>query len=159
MPSLSVSIDSGDIAKLNRRISKLLHDTLDLEPVMAEAAEYMKRSTVNRILRTKTSPDGERWEALSDVTIALKGHDQPLFQTGGLADSVDVLDVSKDGFMISAEAPHASYMHKGVKRVKGAFKSKRAEPQVPARPFMGFSDANVRRISSMIRNYLANGGG
>jgi len=159
MPSLSVSIDSGDIAKLNRRISKLLHDTLNLEPVMAEAAEYMKRSTVNRILRTKTSPDGERWAALSDVTIALKGHDQPLFQSGELSKGIDVLDVSKDGFMISAEAPHASYMQKGVSKVKGAFKSKRPAPQVPARPFMGFSDENVRRISSMIRNYLANGGG
>jgi phage virion morphogenesis protein len=159
MPSLSVRLESADLARLNSRISKLLHDTLNLEPVWAEAAEYMKNSTANRILRTKMSPEGERWEALSDVTIALKGHDRPLFQSGELAGGINILDVSNDGFMITADAPYASYMQKGVKKVKGAFKSKRPQPQIPARPFMGFSDENVRRISKMVRDYLANGGG
>jgi phage virion morphogenesis protein len=158
MPSLSVRLDADDLARLNRRLSKLLHDTLNLEPVWREAAEYMKMSTQNRILRTKTAPDGERWAALSDVTIELKGHDSQLFQSGEMAGSVDVLDVSNDGFMITTDAPYASYMHKGVSRVKGAFKSKRPAPQIPARPFMGFSDENVRRISKMVRDYLANGG-
>jgi phage virion morphogenesis protein len=157
MPSLSVRLDADDLARLNRRLSKLLHDTLDLEPVWREAAEYMKQSTQNRILRTKTAPDGERWAALSDVTIELKGHDSQLFESGEMAGSVDVLDVSNDGFMITTDAPYASYMHKGVKRVKGAFRSKRPAPQIPARPFMGFSDENVRRISKMVRDYLANG--
>jgi phage virion morphogenesis protein len=159
MPSLSIRLEASDLARLNSRISKLLHDTLNLEPVWTEAAEYMKNATANRILRTKTSPEGDRWEALSDVTIALKGHDKPLFHSGGLAEGISVLDVSNDGFMITADAPYASYMQKGVKRVKGAFKSKRSEPQIPARPFMGFSDENVRRISKMVRDYLANGGG
>lgn len=159
MPSLSVAIDLSDIARLNKRLGKLLHDTLHLEPVMAKAAQYMKRSTANRILRTKTSPQGDRWEALSDVTIQLKGHSQPLFETGELSRSVNIRQVSNDGFMITADAPYASYMQKGVNKVRGSFKSNRPSPQVPARPFMGFSEENVSRISKMIRDHLANGVG
>src|SRR5260221_12242483 len=116
MSSIAIKVEASDIHKLSRRISELLHDVLHLEPVMAEAAEYMKRSTVNRILRSKTSPDGERWEALRDVTVNLKGHDRILFETGELANSIQVSDVSNEGFMITDDAKHASYMQEGVKR-------------------------------------------
>src|ERR1700731_2859280 len=119
MPSIAVRLVADDLAKLNKRIKKLLHDALDLEPVMEEAAQYMKRSTVNRILRTKTSPEGERWQALSDVTIALKGHDRPLFESGELAGSINVEEVTSDGFVIAADADHASYMQNGGAGVKG----------------------------------------
>ena len=155
MPSIAVRLVADDLAKLNKRISKLLHDAVDLEPVWAEAAQYMKRSTVNRILRTRTSPEGERWQALSDVTIALKGHDRPLFESGELAVGIYVQEVTPDGFVLAADSDHASYMQNGVAVVKGAFKSKRPMPQIPARPFMGFSDENVRRIRKMIRGHLA----
>lgn len=157
MASLSVHLDAADVARLNKRISKLLHDTLHMEEVWQEAAEYMQRSTVNRVLRSKTSPEGERWAALSDVTAELKGHDQPLFESGDLAAGIEVEDVSNDGFVLSADAEYASYMQNGVKRVRGSFTSRRPEPQIPPRPFMGFSDENIRRISRMIRDHLANG--
>jgi phage virion morphogenesis protein len=157
MPSLSVRLDAEDLARLNRRLAKLLQDTVNLAPVWEQAAEYMKRSTQNRF-RTRKGPDGEYWEALSDVTIALKGHDRPLFQSGELLGSINVSEASNDGFMITADAPYASYMQRGVKQVRGAFKSRRPQPQIPARPFMGFSDENVRRITKMLRDHL-NGGG
>jgi phage virion morphogenesis protein len=144
MSSISINIDRNDIPELSKRLSELLHDILHLEPVMEEAARYMKRSTVNRILRSKTSPDGERWEALRDVTVNLKGHDRILFETGELANSIQVSDVNNDGFMITADAKHASYMQEGVKRTRGMIKNK----TIPPRPFMGFSDENKRRITA-----------
>ena len=159
MPSLSVRLDQAALSKLNRRLNDLLHNSLNLEPVMQEAALYMKNSTVNRIERSKTGPDGERWAALSDVTAQLKGHSQPLFASGEMSRGIDIQDVSNDGFMIISSAPHSSYMQRGVKKVRGAFKSKRPSPQIPARKFMGFSDENVRRISKMIRNHITKGGG
>ncbi|MDB5610651.1 MAG: phage virion morphosis protein putative tail completion [Bradyrhizobium sp.] len=154
MSGLAIRIDEHDLRRLNKRISDLLHDVLHLEPVFEEAAQYMKRSTVNRILRSRTSPEGERWEALSDVTVNLKGHDRILFVTGGLANSIQIEDVGHDGFTLGSTADHASYMQEGIKRTKGMIKNK----TVPARPFMGFSDENKRRIATMIRDYLAHGG-
>ncbi|WP_316196575.1 phage virion morphogenesis protein [Bradyrhizobium sp. SZCCHNS3053] len=154
MAGLSIHIDEAEFKRLTRRISDLLHDVLELHPVYAEAAEYMKRSTENRILRSKTSPDGERWEALRDVTVNLKGHDRILFQSGELSKSIEIADVSNDGFELISTAPHASYMQNGIKRTGGFIKNK----VVPPRPFMGFSDENKRRIAKMIRDYLAHGG-
>ena len=161
MADIQVKIESGDIRKLNKRIADLLHDTLNLETVYAEAAEYMKRSTVNRIVRSKISPDGERWAALREVTIKLKdGHDSILFDSGELSKGIQVEDVSHDGFVLSSTAlnkegePYSSYLQDGVKRTRGMIRGKR----IPPRPFMGFSDENKRRIAKMIRDYLAHGG-
>jgi len=154
MANVAVRLDAADLAKLSKRISDLLHDTLDLTSVMEDAAQYMKRSTVNRILRTKTAPDGDRWEALSEVTIELKGHDKQLFESGDLAKGIVIEDVGPHGFSINSEADYSSYMQGGIKRTRGMIKNK----TVPARQFMGFSDENKRRISKMIRDYLAHGG-
>jgi phage gpG-like protein len=161
MADLQVKIDSGDLRKLNKRIAGLLHDTLHLEEVYAAAAEYMKRSTVNRIVRSKTGPDGERWAALRDVTIKLRnGSDSVLFDSGELSRGIQIQDISHDGFVLSSTAlnkqgeSYSSYLQDGVKRTRGMIKGKR----IPPRPFMGFSDENKRRISKMIRDYLAHGG-
>lgn len=154
MAGLKLEIDDHDFRRLTKRIEGLLNDVLEMHSVYAQAADYMKRSTENRLLRTKTSPDGERWEALRDVTVNLKGHDTILFETGDLANSIQVSDVSNDGFELISNSPHASFMQEGIKRTRGMIKNK----VVPARPFMGFSDENKRRIATMIRDYLAHGG-
>ena len=154
MAGLKLDVDDHDFRRLTRRIGELLHDILELHTVYAEAAQYMKRSTENRLLRSKTSPDGDRWEALRDVTVNLKGHDTILFETGDLSRSIEVSDVSNDGFELISNAPHASFMQDGIKRTRGMIKNK----TVPPRPFMGFSDENKRRIARMIRDYLAHGG-
>lgn len=154
MPALKIEVDGHDFKRLNKRISDLLGDVLELHSVYDEAAQYMKRSTENRILRSKTGPDGERWEALRDVTVNLKGHDTILFESGELSRSIQVSDVSNDGFELMAAAPHASYMQNGIESTRGFIKGKK----VPPRPFMGFSEENKSRIAKMIRDYLAHGG-
>lgn len=149
--SLSFELDTSLIT---RRLARLLERSGHLEPAWQDAAEYMKNSTVNRILRTKKSPEGERWAALSEVTIELKGHDKPLFETGELSNSIGIGDVSNDGFEIFSASDYASYMQEGVQTLRGAFRSKKPAPQVPPRPFMGFSDENMKRISQILHNYL-----
>jgi phage gpG-like protein len=126
--------------------------------VITPSSKHMKNSTVNRIARSKTSPSGERWEALSEITIALKGHDQPLFQSGEMMRGIDIGDVSNDGFMITSAAPHSSWMQKGVRKKRGTKKNPRGQPGIPARPFMGFSNENVRRISKMLHDHIKKGG-
>lgn len=149
--SLSFELDASLVTA---RLHKLLQRTGNLSPAWQDAAEYMRNSTVNRILRTKKSPEGERWAALSEVTIELKGHDKPLFETGELSESIGVGDVSDEGFEIFSSSDHASYMQEGVQTLRGAFRSKKPAPQVPPRPFMGFSDENMKRISQILHNYL-----
>ncbi|MEY9138509.1 phage virion morphogenesis protein [Bradyrhizobium diazoefficiens] len=156
MPGLQLKIDLSHITKLSQRIQRLLHQSEDLTPVMRQAADYMVNSTRNRILRTKTGPDGERWKAISELTAQLKGSTSILFEHGDLARSIKIGDVSNDGFMIVTDAEQAQWLQEGVRRVKGKYRPKKPAPQIPPRPFMGFSAENNSRIARMIRDYLNN---
>ncbi|MCA1379394.1 phage virion morphogenesis protein [Bradyrhizobium sp. BRP05] len=154
MPGLQLKIDVSHISKLTKRINRLLHQSENLSPVMRQAAEYMVNSTRNRILRTKRGPDGEKWAAISELTAQLKGSTSILFEHGDLARGIRVGDVSSDGFMIISDAEQSQWLQEGVRRVKGRYRPKKPAPQIPPRPFMGFSQENNARIASMIRDYL-----
>jgi phage virion morphogenesis protein len=155
MSGLQLKIDVSDFSRLTKRLERLLHQAGNMRPVMQEAAEYMVNSTKNRILRTKRGPDGEKWAAISALTAELKGSTAIMFETGDLARSVQVGDVSDHGFMIFTDAEQASWLQGGVRQVKGKYRPKTPRPQIPPRPFMGFSQSNIKRISKMLRDYLA----
>jgi phage virion morphogenesis protein len=155
MAGLKFDIGLSHITKLSQRVKRLLQHSEHLAPAMELAAQYMVNSTRNRILRTKTGPDGEKWAAISELTAKLKGHDSILFETGTLANSIRVGDVSDHGFSIIADDQVASFLQNGVRKLKGMYRPKKPAPQIPARPFMGFSEENNKRIAQIIRNYLA----
>lgn len=149
MPSLAVSLAD---APLRRRLQELLHQVEHLEPAMEDIADYMVRSTKTRIYRGGPSPDGDEWAPLSEeTTVYFKGHSRPLIDSGELVHSIEVDSVDDTGFVISADADHASYMQEGVRRTSGRIPGKR----VPARPFMGFSQTNLDRIRRMLIDHLA----
>jgi phage gpG-like protein len=77
-----------------------------------------------------------------------------MFETGDGPER-RVGDVSDHGFMIFTDAEQASWLQGGVRQVKGKYWPKTPRPQIPPRPFMGFSRSNINRISKMIRDYLA----
>ncbi|WP_370201653.1 phage virion morphogenesis protein [Bradyrhizobium elkanii] len=56
-------------------------------------------------------------------------------------------------FQVVSDAKYSSYVQDGVKNSRGKYK-KKTTPHSPARPFMGFSAENARRISKMIRDHL-----
>jgi phage virion morphogenesis protein len=145
-----------DVSRYVGRLSELLNKLEHKQELMQDLARYMVRSTRNRILRQKVSPSGKPWAPLSEVTIALKdGRSQPLFDTGSLAESIAVAQASNDGFTVSSNVPYGGYMQFGVKRTGGFIPGR----TIPARPFMGYSDANVRVIEKMIRKHLEGRGG
>lgn len=154
MAALGIRLNAGDVAKLSSNLNRIVRQAENLVPAMETIGEYMVRSTQNRILRSKTSPEGDRWARLSELTTSLKGHDQPLFHSGRLAESIKVKNVSNRGVTIYSSAPYAGYMQSGVRKVKGKYRSKKPAPQIPARPFMGFSQENLKRISQILRKHV-----
>lgn len=162
MADFSVKMTSQGLAALNKRIAKLLQDAEHMEPVWQQAAQYMVRSTQNRINKTQTGPDGVPWQRLAALTVELKGNDWPLYATGKLVKGIQVGDVSNAGFQIESTArnergeAYSSYVQDGVRNSRGKYK-KKTRPHSPARPFMGFSKENVSRISKMIRDHLKAG--
>lgn len=147
-----MNVDRLDL--VTRRLDSIRNKISDLRPVLEEIGQYMVRSTQHRIVRSKTSPDGERWADNSDLTVELKGRNSPLYHTGNLSKSVRVTKLDANRVVVSATSPYASHNQHGVNRVRGKYRSNRPPKQVSARPFMGLSDANVRRITKIVNDYV-----
>lgn len=147
MPDIRVDLRKGE---LKSRLSQLARRIDNPEELMSEIGDYMVRSTQNRILRQKVDPDGNAWAPLAESTVARKGHSSILFETGDLARSIKVDRHGKTFTVITSDVEYADYMQEGFTHWKSG-------KRVPARPFMGVSDANNRRIVRMIRNYIEHG--
>jgi phage gpG-like protein len=149
--SIDITLTRSQLQSLSKRLDGLVRRTRNLGPFFDDASAYMVNVVQHRILRSKRSPSGERWPALSEATIDIKGHGTILFQTGALARSISVDATDTSGFVITADAEYAGYMQNGVSRTGGMIPGKR----IPPRPFMGISDTNVKVISKMLKDYVA----
>jgi hypothetical protein len=73
-------------------LQKTLHDLA--EDFLAEAVPATAELLASQTKRTLAEGDSE-WPALHPLTIAVKGHDQPLLDTGELAEGLNVYEVAK----------------------------------------------------------------
>lgn len=151
-----------DLANLSPKLHTLLSQLDDFRPFMEEAGEYMVRSVKYRIRQGWTDPDGEPLEALAELTMLLKGgYTKPLYQSGHLHDSVHLEEVWDYGFTVDADADYAGYVQEGVKpdKQRGYVKTpdgRWVAPRngIPPRPFMGFSEENIRRMAKMLKEHI-----
>jgi phage virion morphogenesis protein len=151
---VDVTITQNDLRSLNKRLDGLVKRSHDLGPFFQDAGQYLVNATQHRILRSKRGPDGQKWPALSQATIDIKGHSTPLYQSGELARSIHVVAYDQSGLIIASDAPYAELMQYGFFPTSGFIKGKR----IPARPFMGVSGQNVKVLSSMLKEYVAGRG-
>jgi phage gpG-like protein len=151
---VDVTITPETLRALSKRLDGLVKRARDMGPYFQDAGQYLVNATQHRILRSKRGPNGEKWPALSQMTIDMKGHSTPLYHSGELARSIHVLAYDQSGVIISSTAPYAELMQKGFYPTSGLTKGK----TIPARPFMGISDQNVKVLSSMLKEYVAGRG-
>ncbi|TXM68196.1 phage virion morphogenesis protein [Methylobacterium sp. WL120] len=148
---IDFTLTQSDLRRLSKRLEGLISKAKNLSPFFDDSAAYMVNVVQNRIYRTKRGPDGQKWPKLSQTTIDIKGSSGILYQTGELGRSVHVDSQDRSGFIIVADAPYAGYMQNGVKKTGGFIKNK----VVPARPFMGISERNIKVISKMLKDHMA----
>jgi len=67
--------------------------------IYGKAGAMMVAQTKRR-MAGGVAPTGDRWMSLSPRTIAAKGHDKPLFHTGDLNRSIQVLALSADNVVV-----------------------------------------------------------
>jgi phage virion morphogenesis protein len=148
---IDFTFTQSQLRSLSKRLEGLVKRAGNLTPFFDDASAYMVNVIQHRIYRSKKSPDGADWAPLADSTVDIKGHDTILYETGNLGRSIHVDAQDRSGFIIASDAPYAYYMQNGVKRTGGMIKGKR----VPARPFMGISERNVKVISKMLKDHVA----
>lgn len=145
---LTAQWDSADLRLVNHVFAEVLSKTESLEPLFRDIGEYLLPAHQDRIAQG-ISPDGTPFEPLDPKYVTSKrkresrGVDQILilddFLHGDLAYQVD-----------------AQGLALGTNLVYGAtHQFGRSEAGIPARPFLGFSDADLDEIELIARDYLA----
>lgn len=105
------------------------------------------QATRERIITSKTAPDGQRWRPWSQATLRARQADGTagrglLYRTGQLANSIQYR-VSPKTVTVYSNLPYAQYLQQGTMRM-------------PARPFIGWSIDRIRQIRDTVNRAIAN---
>ena len=151
---LRVEIDDTEVRAALHRLASAGHD---LTPVMRDIGEHLLGITRERF-RAEEAPDGTPWAPLTLLTKAGKHRNRGRiltergFLSGNLAYRADATSV-----VIGSPSIYAGTHQFGAK--KGAFgASSSGQPipwgDIPARPFLGLSDADADEIIDIVRDHL-----
>lgn len=133
-------------ATLQQHVDRMLH--LDkrglLDAVGAEVESQVRR----RIASEKTGPDGKPWAAWSPRYAKTRHGGQSLLQSEGhLLDSITYV-VGIDGSFVDVGS---NLVYAAIQNFGGA---KVGKPNLPARPYLGFSTENTTDLRSVIAKWL-----
>lgn len=129
-------------------LAQLRRATGDLTPFFQDLGEALLNSTRARF-RSQTAPDGAPWAALSPGYARRKkrNRDKILTRFGRLAGTLRY-------------QAHPDELQVGTSLIYGAtHQFGRPERNIPARPFLGLSDEDQHRISTLLRAHLARAAG
>ncbi|WP_296280563.1 phage virion morphogenesis protein [Pseudoxanthomonas sp.] len=150
-----------DDAQVQRWFGKLIERGLSLAPLMADVGELLLESTQGRF-DTGTGPDGIAWVPLADGSGRT-----PLSDTRRMRDDISPSS-GADWVELSAHARQARWHQEGTKPYTIKPKDKKAltwpggpgprgkvnHPGLPARPFMGLSQADGEGIDRLAIAWL-----
>lgn len=173
---IKIEIDSEPVL---RKLTQLQNDAQNMQPVFATIGEYLVKATKERFQESR-GPDGVPWEAISEATMI---NYMEKFSTsfskktgritvGGTARAIGRKPLIGESKRLSREISYradeqaleigspleqAAVMHFGAR--KGQFgKTTRGQSipwgDIPARPFLGISNADSAHILELIEDHL-----
>lgn len=134
----------ADDAELRRGLQRLEAKLGDLTPFFRDIGEALLNSTRERF-RSQSAPDGTPWAALSPDYRAHKKKNAALILTlnGYLRGTLNY-KAEKDRLRLGTPLIYGATHQFG-----------RPEQNIPARPFLGLSDADLAMLHEALREYLA----
>lgn len=163
LPGRSMYTITFDDKAAVQALGRLTDFMSDLSPVMQEISEILIESTRTRMLAGET-PEGTPFAPRSPATLAAyaRSHDPydalPLWRSGHLRNASLHASHGPDFLMVASSAKYSAVMQFGA--AKGAFgTNRRGSPipwgDIPARPFLGLSDADELMIVDVDGDYIA----
>ncbi|MCH8500159.1 MAG: phage virion morphogenesis protein [Marinobacter sp.] len=142
-----------DDQAVQRAFQQLLQRSGTLEPVLRDIGEALLNSTRERFDKEQ-APDGTPWQPLSPVTLERKTRnaDKILTEEGGLRLFINP-DVTGDTLELHANRVQAAMMQFGGTKAQHPH----LWGDIPARPFLGFSDDDRRTILQIAQDHLTGG--
>lgn len=139
----------------------------DMRPVLLEIGEDLAESTKRRFAST-TAPDGSAWAPNSPVTLAnygarfasKKGHAKKLASKKPLTGETRSLETTINYQVTGAQSVSiGSPMVYAAMQQYGGSRSQFPHlwGDIPARPFLGLSEADKSNVVSLVRSYLLEG--
>ena len=166
-----VTIDDRD---LMRKLGQLERKASGLAPVLKNIGEYKVQAT-QALFDKQQDPQGVRWAALSDRYRKKKKGPKILTETRRLRDSI-IYAVRAGNLKIGTNVIYAAAHQFGVNRsvvipahrrlVKQAFgkplrfpvwsqvRAHAVNPHLPARPYLGWNQADRREIQAIVADFL-----
>jgi phage virion morphogenesis protein len=165
---IEIKVDNKNVIAAIERLAKA---TANLRPALLAIGEDLVVSTKKRF-ETSTAPDGTRWTPNSQSTYlqhlgsAKSNHrkdgrinsrgaakvmgKRPLIGIGTLSQQI-YSNVDGNGLQVGSTMEYAAMQQFGGK--KSMFPHLWGD--IPARPFLGISDADEQNIISVVNNYLS----
>lgn len=134
---------------ITRALTQAVTALGDLTPLMEGIGEILVASTKARF-GEGVAPDGSHWASNSPVTLARKKDSRPLFGLTGMLNSQIAVEAGNGFVDVSSNRVYAAMMQFGG--TKAQFPHLWGD--IPARPFLGFSDQDKQDILDEITEAL-----
>jgi phage virion morphogenesis protein len=129
-------------------------------PCLAAMGEKLMESTKQRFV-TKTAPDGTHWDDNKESTIARKGRNDPLVDSGNLNQQFDRELPDAHTLLLFSTMEYAAVQQFGAEQGLFGVGENSGLPipfgDIPARPFLGVSDDDGVMMLQMMRDFLEDG--
>jgi phage virion morphogenesis protein len=143
---IKITLNDAQVAKA---LDKLHGKADNLSPVLKSIGEELVLSTKQRF-QTATDPDGNAWARNGEVAIERKGRNQPLWDHGDLGSNIGPQLLNPSTLVVGSNAEQAAMMQFGG--TKAEFPNLWSD--IPARPFLGLSNADKDMILEELVNYF-----
>lgn len=154
MAGTFIRVDDENARKALAELARLIGNP---EPALRDIGAYLERSHDERFAAGE-APDGSKWAPLSESYRAIKPQhqDKVLVLEGHLRNSLHY-QIEDDGLLFGTDRIYGA-VHQ-FDAAKGSFgTTRRGSPipwgDIPARPFLGLSDADLEEIASIIEEHI-----
>lgn len=137
----------GKVTIDQKQLVSLLNRLKNPRPALEEIGRVVTGTTQNRIRTEKTDPAGTPWQPwATSTTIARikKGTASRglLYDSGNLLNSITYQVSGKQVSVGSSGVPYAIYLQQGT-------------PNMPARPFIGYSNKDMQYINAILTRFVS----
>lgn len=147
----------GDLGRFQDTIKNL--SDIEMKELNQLLGEMVRTGTVERFENSE-DPEGNRWR--NSLRANVEGG-KTLVQSSGLKNSISVHATAK-GFAVGTNKKYAAIHQFGgtirakskkglIFKINGKF-IQRQEVEIPARPFIGISDADKKEVKSTVDEYI-----
>jgi len=141
--TLSIAADDKEVRSLFARIERR---GANPRPAFKSIGEYMLRRTEKRFHDEK-DPEGNPWTPLSAATLKKKKHPKILTESGNLRGRI-VYEVGSSSVALGTNVIYGAIHQLGGQAGRGH------KVTIPARPYLGVNDADLREIAAILTDYL-----